>query len=304
MIDEASPTLTTKLAHRLERDDGSCQLIERCRRATHLIDPKDPFTNTLHDVKAEYAVSFALSSIDGKTPLQLEVEFSAAPSGEYDVSAKRWFRRESVAASQNPLTERWRGRILTAATVLDLSKRSAWQFEVVVANHAEESRITTAMKDFASSIRLELPKRAANAPSAIAHTRPSITFGAPAVTLQSQDELTHYRYRLKRSSCVLEVTRRCHVEYAINGAGKSRQETTWEACVYDLEWDTVLQRQSTLAIGERGGWQPTLATFFPRGQLMIGEEHLEDSFGTFLEEVKDVMEMLAIGKGKGGAGRG
>ena len=77
---------------------------------------------SLTDVMPAYTASFELNTLDGKTPLQLEVDFASTSAGGFDVSTRRWSRRDNTAASHNPLTGCWRGRVLCAATVLDFPK--------------------------------------------------------------------------------------------------------------------------------------------------------------------------------------
>ena len=40
-------------------------------------------------------------------------------------------------------------------------------------------------------------------------------------------------------------------------------ETNWGATLHNTSWDSILTANSTLGIGETGGWEPKLETFFP-----------------------------------------
>lgn len=313
MVREDGDTDPVHSTRSLERGEKTCNLITRCSFAAKVLDPLNAMTSSLEDVAPEYSACFGLSSLDGKTTLQLEVDFataSTASTGDFDVSARRWFRRETVDVSQNPLTGRWRGRVLVAATVVDLPKsvsllvtshptailtnrrRAAWQFEVVVGNHLDEARIPQDMRNFARSIRLG--KGPSGGRSANGQPNIRIDFKETGVHIVTQEQHSHFRYLLKGAgggTYVLEVTRVRRRQYPPAGQGKFKEEMTWEACMYDMEWDGILQQQSTLSIGQQGTWEPSLRTFFPPPPG--SDATVRDGFGEFLKQVKVASDLLA-----------
>ena len=166
-------------------------------------------------------------------------------------------------------------------------RKSAWQFGIVATNRVEDHKIKTTMRDFAGTIRFENMGR---------HDEEFDTCDTKLVcnpkdlVVRARTERTHLRYILKNSTYVLEITR-CR-RYASDAPGAaSPAQTTWEASMYDMEWDTKLAEQSTLRIGEQGSWSADLNAFFPATESERSGP--ADGFGDFLTHVKIVAAMLA-----------
>ncbi|KAI9827580.1 MAG: hypothetical protein M1832_004930 [Thelocarpon impressellum] len=276
-----------ELIKNLEYEEDGTSLISFCRQASDWLDPVDAMTRSLADVEPHYSASFHLAPFGNSGSMRLDVAFVEASPGSFDMSLQRWLRTEDSALARDPLTGQWRGRMPLAACVMDLQRRTAWQFEIVTGNRMEEGRITPVMRDFADSIRL----RAVATKGDDGTTKTSMSFSADELRVEGRAERTHYRYLLKNSTYLLEITRNRHFPAAKAGVSMKAQ-TTWEASLYNMEWDTTFQEQLTLRIGEAGSWKPDLDTFFPSSAAGEGREG-RDGFSAFLEQVRVVVELLA-----------
>lgn len=116
------------------------------------------------------------------------------------------------------------------------------------------------MRDFADRVRLEIPRNTTQDAGNIA--TPSVFVTQNEIRMDSYKLKTHYRFLLKRSTYVLEITRTQKFERGSSGQ-MNQTGTSWRASMYNVEWDTHLDQQATLGIGEIGQWNHRLPTFFP-----------------------------------------
>ena len=105
---------------------------------------------------------------------------------------------------------------------------------------------------------------------------------------------TALRYRLTRHpEWEFELAR-----YDNYGNPKSETipvETNWGATLHNTSWDSTLMANSTLGIGETGGWEPKLETFFPPGPDtadMEGVEGRDPGVTEFLRTVETVSRFI------------
>ena len=171
----------------------------------------------------------------------------------------------------------------------------AWQFEIVISNSSEESRITADMRKFANSIRFGTDQ--ADSSSFRGSHNLALTCKPVGVHLSARTEYTHYRFSLAGSSHILEITRARHYQYPLPGRGQPKVEITWEASMFATDWDNILQQQSTLGLGQTGDWDAKIRTFFPPADDGFPSRE-EDSFREFLSSIKRASELLASRGGK------
>lgn len=172
---------------------------------------------------------------------------------------------------------------------------AAWQLEILAGNCVDEGRITLAMRAFADGIRLRVPPEEGTTGSK--QFDPTISFQPNGLELHSWTEHTLWRYLLGKSTYVLEISRNRH--YPKGGKGpQTKPETTWEAAMYDVEWNNTLKQQSTLAIGQKGVWEPSIRTFFPKDS-QTSDTEAQDGFKAFLEQVKVAVDLLASRESSG-----
>lgn len=105
--------------------------------------------------------------------------------------------------------------------------------------------------------RVSLQVRADDIPT------PSLSMTQNEIRANAYTVNTHYRYLLKGSTYILEITRAQRYERGLR-AQMNPTDTTWRATMYNTEWDTYLGQQASLAIGEVGRWDANLSKFFPK----------------------------------------
>ena len=104
---------------------------------------------------------------------------------------------------------------------------------------------------------------------------------------------TALRYRLAHNpEWEFEIAR-----YDNYGNPKSENvpvETNWGATLYNVDWDAILTRNSTLGIGETAEWSPKLETFFPSrpGTADRGAEGTDPGVTDFLQIVDTVAKFI------------
>lgn len=72
-------------------------------------------------------------------------------------------------------------------------------------------------------------------------------------------------------------------------------ETNWGATLHNTNWDSILMANSTLGIGEAGGWEAKLETLFPPGPDtadMEGVEGMDPGVTEFLRTVETVSKFI------------
>lgn len=116
------------------------------------------------------------------------------------------------------------------------------------------------MQDFLDSIHLEI--RAQNSQAASRILTPSIKFKRTDLRVQAYSINTHFRYLLKNSTYILEITRSQKTVKPVQGNAQ-KPGTTWKVSMYNREWDSILEQQANLQIGQKGAWEVDLDHFFP-----------------------------------------
>lgn len=138
------------------------------------------------------------------------------------------------------------------------------------------------MRAFVDTVKLEVPKTKGGEVGNIA--TPSLSTSQNDLRVEAYTVNTHYRYLLKRSTYILEITRSQKFERA-RGMQMENAGTTWHASMYNVEWDTHLDQQATLGIGEIGQWDAGVRAFFP-GECVDGKDAPADGVNHFYEMVR------------------
>ena len=137
---------------------------------------------------------------------------------------------------------------------------TAWKLAITCSNIIDESRVTPAMRYFADNVRLRDLHDRAQVNGDISGLR--LHHARNELKVESYTLNTHYRYLLKPSTYVVEVTKTQKYRESENSKANNNP-LTWRASMYHLDWDAILDRQSSLRIGESGQWDAKLDTFFP-----------------------------------------
>lgn len=127
-------------------------------------------------------------------------------------------------------------------------------------NLLDKSRTTQAMQYFLDGVRLKLSPQTKQESHSI--PAPFVTFRQTELRVESYVLNTHFRYMLKDSPYLLEITRSQKKTKLEKGIAQ-QTETSWSLSIYSREWDAILEQQSNLHIGEAGPWKMDLNRFFP-----------------------------------------
>ncbi|KAL3458815.1 hypothetical protein BJX64DRAFT_301724 [Aspergillus heterothallicus] len=271
---------------------GQPELLERCFRASHLIERCDDTSNPLRSAELTYSVNFEFSGTD-KSMLRLEAEFAKSPGAQdYEITQRRWLRPRTggqTAETRSPLH----------VAVTDFG-RSDWQLEIKSLEFYEASSIDAALKSFSHTIGFQ---RTANMGDISAKPERKVTFPATAPVSRFVEK-TALRYSLKGADYILEIARydeyrRVNVPVFPNQAGatmtggiSNKPFTSWGASIFGTNWDNLLGGHANLPIGHKASYSPGLATFFPPKEPSIDIRDQDKGFWEFIDLIKQAAELL------------
>lgn len=183
--------------------------------------------------------------------------------------------------------------------LLNLQRSTAWHFEMHSSSSLEESRVPGHLLAFANRIKVD---------EALI-TQADTTF----VLFTTQNSLTMltmkacYKYRYAASDYSLELTRVRCFEYAWRNASRPTITTTgpaWQVAVGNVQWDTMLEENDRLEVGQSAAWSLEKAAWLPRPEGGYDEDlkHLlkimhdtEKLLQSAMEESVDNETGMAIG---------
>ncbi|PYH92198.1 hypothetical protein BO71DRAFT_451602 [Aspergillus ellipticus CBS 707.79] len=267
------------------------ELLARCYRATHLLEPYDTTTGSLEDAEPAFSVNFEFQGAR-HSMLRLEAEFVKNPGAhDYEATQRRWLRPRKTGQSNDT-----RSPLQVGVTDFE---RSDWQLELKFLEFYEAMSIDAALRDFSHTIRFQ---RTATVGDISAKPERKVTFSVSA-PVSRFIEKTAIRYRIKGTKCILEIAR--YDEYtrtglsgapdqmpsSYAGAFNGAPHTSWGASVFDPTWDNLLGEHANLHVGHTAGYSPSLDTFFPSKNLSDGMDKRE-GFWSFINMVKQVAELL------------
>ncbi|KAL2832714.1 hypothetical protein BJY01DRAFT_239715 [Aspergillus pseudoustus] len=271
---------------------GQSDLLDRCSRASHLIEQCDSSSNPLKSVELAYSVNFEFLGAD-KSMLRLEAEFAKSPGAQdYEITQRRWLRPRTggQSAEQRPPLH---------VAVTDFG-RSDWQLEIKSLEFYEASSIDTALKSFSHTIGFQ---RTANMGDISAKPERKVTFPLNAPVSRFVEK-TALRYSLKGTDYIFEIAR--YDEYrridvpvfrgqpgaTITGGISNTPFTSWGASIFGGNWDNLLGSHANLPIGHAANYSPSLAIFFPPKEpaTKVGDE--ANGFWEFIDLIKHAAELL------------
>ncbi|KAL3480197.1 hypothetical protein BJX99DRAFT_267127 [Aspergillus californicus] len=278
---------------------GQSELLERCFKATHLLEPCDSTSTSLKDAELAYSVNFEFIGTD-KSMLRLEVEFTKCPGArEYEVKERRWLKPRisgQTGEKEPPLH----------VAVIDF-ERSDWQLEIKSLEFYETSSINAALKSFSHSIGFRSTETAGNM---AAKPEQKVTFPADAPVFRFVEK-SAIRYRLKGTEYILEIARydeyrRPNVQISpsqaslagvtVPGVISPVPYTSWGASVIGTNWDNLLGDHANLPVGHSAKYTPSLATFFQAKESSSGPEGDSGGFWEFIDLVKQAADLLGPAK--------
>ncbi|GKZ18170.1 hypothetical protein AbraIFM66951_000343 [Aspergillus brasiliensis] len=267
------------------------ELLARCYKATHLLQPYISTAQSLESAEPAFSVNFEFLG-QSNSMLRLEAEFSRSPgASEYEATQRRWLkpRQDGQSSDKRPPLQ---------VAVVDF-ERSDWQLELKSLEFYQASSIDAALRDFASTIKFQ---RTATMHDISAKPERKVKFSESAPVARFIEK-SAIRYRLKGTNYTLEIARydeysRANVSVLLsklpaNYAGPFTTEpnTSWGASLFDPHWDNLLGEHANLAIGQAAQYSPSLESFFPARGGAGGSEKSQ-GFWEFVDMVKQVAELM------------
>ncbi|PWY81981.1 hypothetical protein BO70DRAFT_406219 [Aspergillus heteromorphus CBS 117.55] len=268
------------------------ELLARCYKATHLLEPYDTTTGSLENAEPAFSVNFEFQG-NRHSMLRLEAEFTKSPGAhDYEITQRRWLRTRSMGQHN--------GRRSPLQVGITDFERSDWQLELKSLEFHEASSIDAYLREFSHTIRFQ---RTANVDDISAKPERKVTFSASA-PVSRFIEKTAIRYRLKGTKCILEIAR--YDEYTRTvpaspdqmpqvyvgvGPFTGTPHTSWGASVFDPTWDNLLGEHGNLQVGHAAGYNPGLDTFFSPKDPSNNKDKRR-GFWDFVNMVKQIAEMM------------
>ncbi|KAI9840141.1 MAG: hypothetical protein M1837_001902, partial [Sclerophora amabilis] len=268
----------------LGNEERGAALISRCCENNELLYPIDATAFGLEDTAPDYTVSFELETRDKIGSVRLDLDFVEANTGNYVSMSHAWYKLENTAIPRNGTADVSRGRSPLDVNMIDLFGK-AWQIAITTSNVVDPTKVTHSMEDFAKNVRLTKSTQGAST------EYPSVDFKYNDIIVKCWVERTSFKYFLHGCRYILEITRLRRFRKDAT-AQKIKAAVSWEASVYDPDWDAVLGGQRGLKIGHAGNWSPHLKTFFPTPPGVPALD-ITDGFEDFLSKVKAVSRFVA-----------
>ncbi|KAJ0424731.1 hypothetical protein BJY00DRAFT_309148 [Aspergillus carlsbadensis] len=271
---------------------GQSDLLERCFKATHLIERCDSMSSPLRSAELAYSVNFEFMGSD-KSMLRLEAEFAKSPGAEdYEITQRRWLRPRTSgqSADQRPPLH---------VAVTDFG-RSDWQLEIKSLEFHDTTSINAALKRFSHTISFQ---RTENMGDISAKPERKVIFPADAPVSRFVEK-TALRYSLKGTDYIFEIARYDeyrrvevsvhpgHAGTTITGGISRTPFTTWGASIFGTNWDNLLGGHANLPVGQAARYSPSLSTFFPSKEPSTESEDEAKGFWEFIDLTKQAAELL------------
>ncbi|KKK13592.1 hypothetical protein ARAM_005384 [Aspergillus rambellii] len=275
---------------------GQSELLERCFKATNLLEPYDSTSDSLKSAELAYSVNFEFLGTD-KSMLRLEAEFAKSPGAQdYEITQRRWLRPHPSGQFRDNHSPLHIG-------VIDFG-RSDWQLEIKSLEFHETSSIDAALKVFSHSIGF---RRTAGVGDISAKPERKVTFPASAPVSRFVEK-SALRYQLKGTKYIFEVAR--YDEYSrsvvpafpgqspatVPGEISDVPFTCWSASVFHPNWDNLLGGHANLSVGHSAKYKPNLDTFFPPTEVGLNDDDRTKGFWKFIDLVNQVAELLGPAK--------
>ena len=244
-------------------------LLLALQAAKDLITPSDATIADLSDVKPVYSAIFTFADEAGD--LRLTVEWHEAHdafnnSANLEEISKKWTRLERDNGTPTSLLD---------VSLTDLNSGTAWQFDILASQAADEAKLPQQLITFARNLRIDpalAKKQSAD--------RIFVRYN-PFATLRSIQQRISYRYTIANSDFKLELSRLQDRNYPSRSTSSPSgmptvYEPRWSLSVYRTEWDTMFTQNERLPIGESTTWKDDVVTWFPYdvgpGASSVGED--------------------------------
>ncbi|KAI9804266.1 MAG: hypothetical protein M1833_007073 [Piccolia ochrophora] len=244
------PQTNAYLFRKLAEGGQGQNLLTTCSQS---VDVLRRLRNSSGKTEPEYSASFELVTPGTAEPFTLEVDFLKVYSGGYVTSSMVWLKPETSASPYDSL-QSGKGRVPLNIIFNSLHGRSAWQFEATTRNTIEEGRVTPQMRTFLSSLSLVSPE----VKDGLGPAKPTLKIGYAGLQAQSRTLKTRYRYMVKHGPYVVEITQSDNVI----ASTPTKQTTSWEASMFNPEWDSMFATQIGLPIGKMGTWEASIDNLF------------------------------------------
>ena len=182
---------------------------------------------------------------------------------------------------------------LFTSSIIDERIRSiTWGLNVTADYVVDQSKMNIDRMEFAKAVQLLTPSGHASQKGAA-----ELMFNFSREGVQHFQQKTAWRYRLKANGgYVLEIARYDTFDlkgkYGMLKPNERKPKTThWGGSFWNEIWDEKLSTNSSLQIGEKAQWDPSLDSFFPknfRNQSTTPEVGFDD----FVRNVQSVVNIL------------
>ncbi|PYH39924.1 uncharacterized protein BO87DRAFT_402856 [Aspergillus neoniger CBS 115656] len=267
------------------------ELLARCYRATHLLQPYLSTAQSLSSAEPAFSVNFEFLG-QSNSMLRLEAEFARSPgASEYETTQRRWLkpRQDGQSSDKRPPLQ---------VAVVDFEK-SDWQLELKSLEFYQASSIDAALRDFAGAIKFKSTATMHDI-SAMPERKVEFSQSAPVARFIEKSAI---RYKIKGTNYTLEIARydeysRANASALSNklpasyaGPFTTEPNTSWGASLFDPHWDNLLGEHANLAIGHAAQYDSSLESFFPaRGAG--GNSEKSQGFWAFVDTVKQVAGLM------------
>lgn len=261
------------------------ELLDRCSKAGNLelVGSKNPFAS-LSEADPSYSALFEFAGSD-KTPLRLETYFKKIPGcPELEASNGRWFKVRSKS-ERNP------HQLPLQFGVIDFMK-SDWQIDIDVFEPVDrgDSRITSEMEIFASTIMLEMKSRSLS---------PGITRPAPRENLPNNAPVSKFiekmalQLRVRETGLILELARFTEFKRFPGSTSQWIRApiVSRVATLFNPTWNRLLNGKTKFDASNYEEHDGGLTAFFPPS-CATSEPEPDDGFWEFIEVVEKISTLL------------
>lgn len=282
-------------------------------------------------VESNISATFDLKLFDDKghsINVRLFVAFERVPGvhatelanarGEYykpgehhwvDLAAESHYAKDNMSRRRGPVDVK----------VLDLEVDMAYQVELVTYKLTKDALVYPIFQEFVRRLRIEsIPDESSGDPPPAGQPDPRphvhrISFvNLPGIQVTSLIQKTKWRYWIKQTSYVFEITKYENIPVNVVSALypdsvptsflglKTGHDTRWGASVWNYDWDQNFTQQRHIGVGRKGEWSADVDNFFASSGATSfnGTKIFEDGFREMLGRVHDCLGLIRIAQEK------
>lgn len=240
-----------------------------------------------------YSVVFTFANEAGDLRLTIfweEVVDEESQLAEFEVMSKKWTRIDRDETSTASVVD---------VSLKDLTSGFAWQFDLHAAQPIDESRLPSALIEFAHTVKIDV-RAARKEPFASMF----VSYRPYQGCLKSMRQSIHYGFGIGGSGYTVELSRFQERFYSPkktsppgSGDGLMIYEPRWSLEVYSTDWDKMFTRNERLPVGERAEWDDSADTWFPQD---IGKDEDEskkkDGFMQLMDKLRRIAQLVSDAK--------